>query len=88
MSNSLKRKITRKLFLEEKKKAEKELANKIRGIFLPDKCSSCETDFDKKSKEMAQTWMVLAKDEQKQLMCPECWVNFRKEPSLESTQAE
>lgn len=88
MSNNLKRKITRKFFLEEKKKAEKELADKIRGVFLPDKCSSCETEFDKKSKEMAQTWMVVAKDEQKQLMCPECWVNFRKESSLESTQVE
>ena len=73
MSNNLKRKITRKFFLEEEKKAEKEIASKIKGIFLPDKCSGCETEFDKKSKEMAQTWMVVAKDETKTLVCPQCW---------------
>jgi len=73
MSNNLQRKLNRKKFLEDKKEAEKEIANKIRGIFLPDQCSVCSREFDKKSREMAQTWRVVAKEEQKRLICPDCW---------------
>jgi len=73
MSNNLKRKIKRKKSLKEEKKAEKELQNKISNIFLPDNCSLCNKDFDKKSRDMAMNWMVVTKDEIKALVCPSCW---------------
>ena len=41
---------------------------------LPDECLSCLKPFDKKSKEMANTWNVVVKDEETvRLYCPECW---------------
>jgi uncharacterized protein with PIN domain len=73
MSNNLKRKINRKKFLEDEKKAQKELQSKISNIFLPDNCSLCNRDFDKKSREMAMNWMVVAEGETKALVCPKCW---------------
>jgi|LakMenE01Jun11ns_1017448.scaffolds.fasta_scaffold8691034_2 hypothetical protein len=43
-------------------------------LSIPDKCSVCQKDFDKKSKEMAKTWFVDVFSEQKLvvLTCPEC----------------
>jgi len=73
MSNNLKRKIKRKKSLTEEKKAEKELQNKISNIFLPDNCSLCNKDFDKRSREMAMTWMVVTENDTKALICPQCW---------------
>ena len=73
MSNNLKRKIKRKEYIKERKISEKELAKKLKGIFLPDQCSNCEKPFDKNSKEMAMTWKVIAKDDRKPLICPTCW---------------
>ena len=73
MSNNLKRKIKRKKTLKEEKKAEKELQSKISNIFLPDNCSLCNKDFDKRSREMAMTWMVVTENDTKALICPQCW---------------
>lgn len=41
---------------------------------LPNKCDVCAASFDKKNKEMAITWKVVVKEEQKlvRLFCPEC----------------
>ena len=73
MSNNLKRKIKRKKHLKEEKDANKELQSKLSSIFLPDNCSLCNRDFDKKSREMAMTWKVIAREERKHLICPTCW---------------
>ena len=73
MSNNLKRKIKRKKDIKDEKQAEKELQNKISNIFLPDHCSLCNKDFDKRSREMAMTWMVVTEDDTKALICPQCW---------------
>jgi len=73
MSNNLKRKIKRKKSLKDEKQAEKELQNKISNIFLPDNCSLCNKDFDKRSREMAMTWMVVTENDTKALICPQCW---------------
>ena len=73
MSNNLKRKIKRKEYIKERKISEKELASKMKNIFLPDQCSNCEKPFDKKSREMAMTWKVIAREERKHLICPTCW---------------
>lgn len=68
-------KIKRQKQVEARKDAEKNLGKQI-NMFdrLPDKCDVCSKPFDKKSKEMAQTWVVVVKSEQKlvRLFCPEC----------------
>ena len=65
------KKIQRKQTLEAKKNMTSELNMFDR---LPNKCDTCHKDFDKKSKEMAQTWIVVVRNEQKlvRLFCPEC----------------
>lgn len=39
---------------------------------LPDGCSACQKSFDKKDKEMAESWNVVVKQEVVRLFCPEC----------------
>ena len=71
---SLKRKIQK----AKKKKAEKELKSRIMSFDrMPDCCVVCYKDFDKKSKEHHNTWIVVERREQKRvsLFCPECWDN-------------
>jgi hypothetical protein len=41
---------------------------------LPDACLTCDMPFDKKSKEMARTWSIVASDKDSvRLYCPKCW---------------
>ena len=42
---------------------------------LPEECTACEKTFDKKDKEMATTWNVVVREQEKlvRLYCPECW---------------
>jgi len=74
MSNLLK-KIERKKEVEEKKDTEKKMAKQL-NMFdrIPDKCDVCSEPFDRKSKEMAQTWTVVVRSEQNlvRLFCPSC----------------
>ena len=60
-----------------KKNKKKEGLKDIAGMFnlLPDKCSSCDAPYDKKSRKMAMSWNVVVKEEQKivRLYCPTCW---------------
>ena len=74
MSN-LTNKIKRQKQTETRKEVEKNLSTQI-NMFgrLPDKCDVCSVPFDKKSKEMAQTCVVVVKNEQKlvRLFCPDC----------------
>lgn len=80
MSN-LTSKAKRKNQVEVRKDVEKNLAKQM-NMFdrMPDKCDTCSKPFDKKSKEMAQTWIVVVRNEQKlvRLFCPDC-VNKVKE---------
>lgn len=71
---SLKRKIQK----AKKKKAEKELKDKVMSFDrMPDCCVMCYKDFDKKSKEHHDTWIIVERREQKRvsLFCPDCWDN-------------
>jgi intein/homing endonuclease len=86
MSNSLQRKLERKKRLLKRKKAKKELAKKLKGLFLPDECSNCKAEFNKKNKDMASTWMVVANKERKHLICPECWEEIKKLTPLPENQ--
>ncbi len=83
MSNNLKRKIEKKKKKQESKKAEKLLAKKINSIILPDECVTCKASFDKKSKAMSKTWMVVANNNRKHLVCPNCWDKVKKVTSTQ-----
>jgi len=78
MSNSLQRKIERKKRKLKRKNVKKELAKKLKGMFLPDECSNCKTKFNNKDRDMAITWMVVANEERKHLICPGCWEKIKK----------
>ena len=58
------------------KKIEKKIAKKL-GMFdiMGDECAACQEPFDKKSKEHAQTWKVIVREQEKivRLYCPKCW---------------
>ena len=70
------KKIKRRIKKEKKRQVERDLKEKI-NIFshLGDYCLVCEKSFDKKDKDMVQSWYVVVKEEQKKvnLYCPECW---------------
>ena len=69
---SIKRKIAR----NKAKKAEKEMKQQMHMFGkLGEECTSCQTPFDKKSKEHAVTLNVVVreKEEKVNLYCPECW---------------
>ena len=73
---SIKRKISR----AKKKRAEKELKEKI---FMFDKlgehCLVCTKPFDKTDKELVQSWTVVVRQSQNKvnLYCPECWAGAK-----------
>tara|TARA_R110002124_G_scaffold257840_1_gene423551 strand:- start:152 stop:409 length:258 start_codon:yes stop_codon:yes gene_type:complete len=52
---------------------------------LPQACSACQKEFDKKDKEMVQSWSVVVKQETVRLFCPEC-INKAKEALNVSNQ--
>lgn len=78
------RKIERKGITQKRKEAKKKLATKVKSIFLPDKCSYCPEPFDRKSKEMTLTWYVMAKGDDKVLICPSCWTKFSLDSPVEA----
>ena len=39
---------------------------------LPQQCNACQKEFDKKNKNMVQSWSVVVKQEVVRLFCPEC----------------
>lgn len=45
---------------------------------LPKSCSACQEQFDKKNKDMVQSWSVVVKQEVVRLFCPDC-INKTKE---------
>ena len=49
------------------------LANQV-ALFskLPDACSSCAKEFDKKDVEMIKTWKVVVRQDKVRLFCPDC----------------
>jgi hypothetical protein len=58
------------------KRAKKDLQKKM-NMFdrLPDECSACLEDFDKKDKEMVKSWRVVVRNDEGlvRLYCPNCW---------------
>ena len=39
---------------------------------LPEQCSACEKDFDRRNREMLQSWNVVVRQEVVRLFCPDC----------------
>ncbi len=52
---------------------------------LPQACDACQKEFDKKDKDMVQSWSVVVKQEIVRLFCPEC-INKTKEVLNASNQ--
>ena len=72
------KKIKRKRKLQKKKNAEKDLKDKVMSFDrMPDCCVMCYKDFDKKSREHHDTWIIVERREEKRvsLFCPDCWEN-------------
>ena len=61
-----------------RKDGNEELATKV-ALFgkLPEECTACTGAYDKNDKEMATTWNVVVREEDKdnpvRLYCPPCW---------------
>lgn len=74
----------KKLLRKKEKDMQKEATKKI-GFFnmIPDECNVCKTPFDRKSKEMAQTWFVNVFEEENtvDLFCPACWSKINEDQS-------
>jgi|TARA_R110000824_G_scaffold17084_1_gene69858 DNA repair exonuclease SbcCD ATPase subunit len=74
------KKIERRIRKMKKKQADRELKEKMNMFSqLEDSCLVCEKPFDKKNKEMVQSWYVVVRKEQNRvnLYCPECWGEAR-----------
>ena len=53
--------------------AQEKMANQVAQFGkLPDSCDACKKEFDKKDRDMIQTWNVVIKQEVVRLFCPEC----------------
>ena len=67
----------RKIFRNKQKNAEKILAQKVSMFsLLPEECQECQKKFNKKNKEMVNSWQVIVNNAQKKviLYCPDCMV--------------
>ena len=69
---SLKRKMLRRQEQAAKKKMKKQLST---FGSLGEECNACAKEFDKKSKEHAETWRVVVRKDKNRvtLFCPDCW---------------
>ena len=68
------RKLARKKYKFAKKEAEDALSAKLNKFDrLSDKCLICDKVFDKRSKEMVQSWSVVVDTDKINLYCPTCW---------------
>ena len=76
MTKKLARKLLRKKTNKRNKLLQKEMEAKI-GMFhmLPDFCLNCKKPFDKRNKEMVQSWytVVYSQQQKVKLYCPTCW---------------
>ena len=73
---------------KEIKEAQARLATRTSMLLnVPEKCCVCETKFDKKSREMANTWHVVVMEQKKKihLTCPSCWKAVEREAEKNAT---
>lgn len=54
-------------------KAQEKMAQQVAQFGkMPEQCQVCQKEFDKKNKEMVQSWSVVVKQEIVRLFCPDC----------------
>ena len=59
--------------------ASEKMANQVAQFGkMPEQCQICQKEFDKKNKEMIESWSVVVKQEVVRLFCPDC-MNTAKE---------
>ena len=59
--------------------AQEKMANQIAQFGkMPELCQICQKEFDKKSREMVESWSVVVKQDVVRLFCPDC-MNTAKE---------
>ena len=67
---------TRSRAIAKSKKKKTDIEQKL-GLFelMPDDCFICHKGFDKKDKEMVNTWSVVVREQEKsvKVYCPLCW---------------
>ena len=53
--------------------AQEKMADQV-ALFgkLPEMCNVCQKEFDKKDRDMVNSWSVVVKQEVVRLFCPEC----------------
>lgn len=69
MNRSQRRQLQKKMG----KEAASDISEKVMQFEkLPEQCNSCNKEFDKKNKEMVQSWSVVVKQEVVRLFCPQC----------------
>jgi len=80
------RKQRRAAVKQAKKDGNEDMIEKV-ALFgkLGNECLTCNKPFDKKDKEMVQSWSVVVKQETVRLFCPEC-INKAKEALNVSNQ--
>ena len=68
----------KKRAIKKSKNKKSDLEKKL-GLFdlIPDDCFVCHKEFDKKDKEMVQTWNVVVREQEEsvKVYCPNCWNN-------------
>ena len=59
--------------------AQEKMANQVAQFGkMPEQCQICQKEFDKKNKEMVESWSVVVKQDVVRLFCPDC-MNAAKE---------
>lgn len=59
--------------------ASEKMANQVAQFGkMPELCGICQKEFDKKNKEMVESWSVVVKQDIVRLFCPDC-MNTAKE---------
>lgn len=53
--------------------AQEKMSNQIAQFGkMPELCGICQKEFDKKNKEMVESWSVVVKQDVVRLFCPDC----------------
>ena len=68
--------LKRKMLRRQEKAAKKKLKKQLGALTaLGEECSACAKEFDKKSREHAETWRVVVRKDKSRvsLFCPDCW---------------
>ncbi len=67
------RKQRRQLKKQASSPAEQKMAQQVAQFNkLPEQCTTCEKEFDKKDRSMIESWKVVVRQEVVRLFCPEC----------------